>query len=132
MALVEAGGAEEARRLLGPWEEQPAIIRDYLWISLTVLRAWLWLALDEGGCATDGALGDLRRQLEPYADRYAAGGMSALFLGSVAHTLARLAAADGDPAAALAHARAALEQHRAAGLAPWIARTEEVLAGLPG
>jgi hypothetical protein len=57
--------------------------------------------------------------------------MSALFLGSVAHTLARLAAADGDPAAARDHARAALERHRAAGLAPWVARTQDVLARLP-
>ena len=45
LALVEAGRAEEARRLLGPWAEQPPVIRDYLWISLTALRAWLWLAL---------------------------------------------------------------------------------------
>lgn len=131
LALVDAGRAAEARRLLGPWAEQPPIIRDYLWISLTALRAWLWLELDERGCATDGAIGDLRRQLAPYADRFASGGMSALFLGSVAHTLARLAAADGDPAAARNHAQAALERHRAAGLDPWVARTEDVLARLP-
>ena len=45
LALVEAGRADEARRLLGAWAEQPPVIRDYLWISLTALRAWLWLAL---------------------------------------------------------------------------------------
>ncbi len=114
MALVEAGRAEEARRLLGPWAEQPAVIRDYLWISLTVLRAWLWLELRDRGCATDDAIADLRRQLAPYADRLAAGGMSAIFLGSVAHALARLAAADDDPVAARAYAQDALDTHRSA------------------
>ncbi|WP_280790864.1 AAA family ATPase [Blastococcus sp. CT_GayMR19] len=131
MALVEAGRAEEARRMLGPWGEQPAVIRDYLWISLTVLRAWLWLEFADRGLATDDAVADLRRQLTPYADRLASGGLSALFLGSVSHTLARLAAADGDPVAARAHARTALDTHRSLGLEPWTARTEALLARLP-
>ncbi|MGK5115626.1 ATP-binding protein, partial [Geodermatophilus sp. CPCC 205506] len=131
LALVEAGRAGEARRLLGPWAEQPPIIRDYLWTSLTALRAHLWLALRDHGCPTDAAAGDLRRQLAPYADRVAAGGMSALFHGSVAHTLARLAAAEGDVGAARRYGEAALETHRTLGLHPWTARTAAVLAALP-
>ncbi len=132
LALLEAGRPDEARLLLGPWPEQPALIRDYLWLSLTVLRAWVWLELADRGCPTGEAIPDLRRQLTPYADRYAVGGMSALFFGSVAHTLARLAAADGDPAAARTHARSALAGHRDRGLEPWTARTEELLRRLPG
>jgi hypothetical protein len=131
LALVEAGRAEEARRLLGPWSEQPPLFRDYLWISLTALRAWLWLALRSNGCATDEAIAQLRRQLTPYADRLASGGLSAFFLGSVEHTLALLAEADGDPVAARTHARTALEKHRSLRLEPWTARTEELLARLP-
>ena len=130
LALVEAGRPDEARRLLGPWSEQPPVIRDYLFISLTALRAWLWLELHDRGCATDGAIGDLRRELTPYADRFAAGGLSAFFLGSVHHTLARLADVDGDPVAAEAHAQAALDVHRRLGLAPWTARTEGLLSRL--
>jgi hypothetical protein len=131
LALVEAGRAEEARRLLGPWSEQPPVFRDYLWISLTALRAWLWLALRSSGCATDEAVPDLRRQLAPYADRLASGGLSAFFLGSVEHTLGLLAEADGDPVAARAHAVSARAKHRALGLEPWTARAEELLARLP-
>ena len=130
MALVEAGRAEEARLLLGPWNEQPAVIRDYLWISLTVLRAWLWLGFADRGLDTGDAIADLRRQLTAYADRLASGGLSALFLGSVSHTLALLAAADGDLVAARAYARAALDTHRSLGLQPWTTRTEELLARL--
>jgi hypothetical protein len=131
LALVETGRVEEARRLLGPYAEQPPILRDYLWTSLTVLRAWLWLELRERGCDTGGAVADLRAQLTPYADRLAVGGMSGYFLGSVAHTLALLAAADGDTGAARSHALAALAVHRELGLAPLTARTEQLLARLP-
>jgi tetratricopeptide (TPR) repeat protein len=130
LALVEAGRADEARRLLGAWAEQPPVIRDYLFISLTALRAWLWLELHDRGCPTDDAVVDLRRQLTPYADRIAAGGLSAFFLGSVEHTLARLSDADGDPVAARAHAEAALSTHRRVGLEPWATRTEELLKRL--
>ncbi len=130
LALIETGRAAEARRLLGAWPEQPPINPDYLWTSLTVLRAWVWLALHEQGLAGAEVVTDLRRRLEPYADRFAVGGMSAFFFGSVAHTLARLAAAEGDLDAARRHAESAVARHRAAGLDRWTARTAELLAGL--
>lgn len=130
LALVESGRAAEARLLLGAWPEQLPVNPDYLWMSLTVLRAWVWLELHEAGLAGDDVLADLRGQLEPYADLFAVGGMSALFLGSVAHTLARLAAAQGDLAAARRHAESAVHRHRAAGLDRWAERTAELLAGL--
>lgn len=130
LALVESGRAAQARLLLGAWPEQPDINPDYLWTSLTVLRAWVWLGLHEQGLAGPEVVSDLRRQLEPYADRYAVGGMSAFFFGSVEHTLARLAAAAGDVVAARRHAESAVHRHRAAGLDRWAQRSVELLAQL--
>ncbi|MGY1741661.1 MULTISPECIES: BTAD domain-containing putative transcriptional regulator [unclassified Blastococcus] len=132
LALIAAGRAAEARVLLGAWTEQPPINRDYLWLSLTVLRAWVWLELHAAGLAGDEAVDDLRRALEPYADRWAVGGLSALFAGSVGHTLARLAAAGGDLDAARRHAESAVSRHRAAGLDRWAERTAELLAAYSG
>ncbi|MGY1773280.1 BTAD domain-containing putative transcriptional regulator [Blastococcus sp. SYSU D00813] len=130
LALIAAGRATEARLLLGAWAEQPPINPDYLWLSLTTLRAWVWLDLHEAGLAGDDVVADLRSRLEPYADLFAVGGMSALFLGSVAHTLARLAAAQGDRAAARRYAESAVHRHGAAGLVRWAQRSAELLAGL--
>ena len=132
LSLVEAGRATEARLLLGAWPEQPPIHADYLWVSLTVLRAWVWLALHEQGLAGGDAIADLRRQLEPYADLFAVGGMSALFLGNVGHTLARLAAAEGDLDAARRYAGSAVHRHRASGLDRWAERTAELWRGWSG
>ena len=125
LALVADGRADEARDLLGPWGEQPPLLEDYLWTTLTVLRAWLWLELDD-----PEAVAQLRRQLTPYAEHLAAGSMSSSFLGSVAHTLGRLALADRDLAAARAHLGDALGVHQALGLDAWAGRTREVLAEL--
>ena len=130
LALIETDRAAEARLLLGAWPEQPPINPDYLWTSLTVLRAWVWLALHEQGLAGPEVVADLRRRLEPYADRYAVGGMSAFFLGSIAHTLARLAAAEGDLEAARRYAESAVARHRASGLDRWTERSAELLARL--
>ncbi|MGY1618755.1 BTAD domain-containing putative transcriptional regulator [Geodermatophilus sp. SYSU D00691] len=125
LALLATGRDDEVRRLLGPWAEQPPILDDYLWTSLTVLRARVWLALGDGD-----AVRDLRRALTPFADVFAVGGMSALFSGSVAHTLAELAAAEGDLAAAREFGELALRRHRDAGLPEWADRTEKLLARL--
>jgi hypothetical protein len=132
LALIETGRAVEARVLLGAWPEQPPVDPDYLWTSLTVLRAHVWLALHEQCLAGEDAIADLRRQLEPYADLYAIGGLSALFLGAVGHTLARLAAAQDDLTAARRYAESAVHRHRASGLDRWAQRTAELLSDLSG
>ena len=61
--MVGAGRIEEVRRLVGGWAEQPALLRDYLWTSMAVVRAQLWLQLGD-----QRALSDLRAALAPYTD----------------------------------------------------------------
>ncbi len=126
LSLVELGRHGEARELLGAWSEQPPLLEDYLWLTLTVLRAWLWSELGDRD-----AVEELRRSLEPYAAQVAAGSMSSSFLGSVSHTLGRLARTAGDVDAARDHLDVALRTHEALGLEPWVRLTREELARLP-
>ena len=56
--------------------------------------------------------------------------MSALFSGSVAHTLGRLALHQGDLPAARRHLEQARATHDRMGLPTWVARTDAVLAEL--
>jgi hypothetical protein len=124
-ALVGAGRQAEARLLLGQWADQPPILPDYLWTTMTVLRAQLWLELGDAD-----AVADLRRDLEPCADLVAAGAMSSLFAGSVAHTLGRLALQQGDLPASRRYLELARDVHARMGLPGWVARTDAVLADL--
>ena len=61
------------------------------------------------------------------SDRIAVGGMGAFFLGSVHHTLGRLALAAADRPAAGRHLRAALDIHRRLGFRPLAASTAAIL-----
>lgn len=122
LSLVARGRPEDARALLGEWRDQPRVVRDYMWTSATVLRAWVWAGLGD-----DEAVADLRAALTPFADRLATGGMSAYLFGSVRHTLAVLAEAAGDLDTAHAEAARALEVHESLGFGPWAARTRELL-----
>lgn len=123
LALVHADRAEEARRILGAWTDQPPLPWDYLWLGFVVVRAQVWCALGD-----EEAIGDLRDQLAPYADRFAVGSLAVTFLGSVELTLGELAAAAGDHAAAREHLARARAAHQAAGLSLWVDRTDAVLA----
>jgi tetratricopeptide (TPR) repeat protein len=122
LALLQAGRPEEARALLGPWHEQPELIWDYLWLSGAVLRALVWSELGDAE-----AVADLRRTLEPFAERVADGAMAACFLGSVRHALAALAVAAGDAQDAVHRARQARDLHRRLGWVPWERMSQELL-----
>ena len=125
LALVEAGNSDAARVAVGAWSEQPPLLWDYLWTGFTAIRARLWIALEN-----PDAVADLRAQLEPYADRLVVGGMSAMFLGSVHHTLGELALAAGDRNAAMRHFEAAVATHRRLGFAPMVSISKAALAGV--
>jgi hypothetical protein len=126
LLLAQAGRTAEARTLTGAWREQPEPPWDYLWITGAVLRALLWAELGDAG-----AVADLRRHLEPYADRIADGAMAAGFAGSVRHALAVLALAAGEPEAARTLAQEARDLHRRLGWAPWERLTQELLDRIP-
>jgi hypothetical protein len=126
LLLVRAGRAAEARTLLGAWREQPELTWDYLWDTGAVLRALLWAELGDGE-----AIAELRRVLEPFADRIADGAMAAGFLGSVPHALAVLALAAGDLDAARARGQEARDLHRRLGWTPWELLSQELLDRIP-
>ncbi|HEX6888260.1 MAG TPA: BTAD domain-containing putative transcriptional regulator [Candidatus Nanopelagicales bacterium] len=128
LSLVEAGRLDDARRALGAWRDQPPLPWDYLWLGFTVLRAQLWARLDDAE-----AVRDLRAALAPYESRVGAGALAVAFHGAVAMTLGQLAAAAGDEAAAREHLTRARQVHESLGLAPWVRRTDGLLAALgPG
>ncbi|TQM01727.1 AfsR/SARP family transcriptional regulator [Pseudonocardia kunmingensis] len=122
LALISGSREDEARELLGDWPEQPPLLWDYFWISLTAIRAQVWLAFGD-----PQAVADLRRRLTPYARRLAVAGMAGGFLGSISHTVGRLALADGDRDAAAHYLQLALDTHRGLGFPRLAALTEEVL-----
>jgi hypothetical protein len=123
LLLATTGRQDAARLLLGAWSDQPPVVPDYLFLTMTVMRAWLWLEL-----ADPDAVAALRADLEPHAHLVAAGGMSSIFLGSVAHTVGRLALQQGDVDAARRHLQAARQAHERMGLPGWVERTDALLA----
>jgi tetratricopeptide (TPR) repeat protein len=124
LAMVRAGRLEDLRLLLGPWSEQPPLLRDYLWLFLTALRAEVWAALrDLEACR------ELEAELAPYADRLAIS-VPVGFRGNVRLTLGRLAALRGDRAAAEELLTAARRVHEELGLADWVRITDADLAAL--
>ena len=126
LALARDGRAAQARQWLGPWTEQPPLVRDYLWLTMTVVRSWVWTALEDRA-----AMADLRRQLLPYRDRLGAGGGSVAFVGGVSHWLGVLDAALGDTASARAHLEAARAAHERHGLSFWAGLSDRAIARLP-
>lgn len=125
LSLVRSGDAAGARHWLGAYAEQPTLPRDYLWITTTTLRAWVWLALGDRA-----AVGDLRAQLEVHADRLVYGAGTIVFLGSLHHWVGELAAAEGDTDAARRHLGAALATHEALELPFWTGLTRVALERL--
>ena len=125
LALVEGGRVDEARSLLGPWREQPAVPWDYLWVGFTALRAHLWSRLGD-----PVAVRELRDTLVPYADRLATGSVAVAFHGSVELALGELAAAAGDREAAALHLGRARRVHEALDLPVWVRLTDELAARL--
>lgn len=128
LSLVEAGREGEARALLGPWSEQPAVPWDYLWVIFTVVRARLWSRLGD-----PDAVAALRLDLAPYADRLATGSVAVAFLGSVRLALAELAVAAGEREVAAEHLARARRVHADLGLDLWVRLTDELgeRLGLP-
>jgi DNA-binding SARP family transcriptional activator len=127
LALLRAGQPDRARAALGAWPEQPALTWDYLWLSGAVLRGLVWSELGD-----PDAVAELRRALEPFADRVADGAMAACFLGSVRHALAALALAAGDLPAARREATAARDLHARLGWAPWERLSQQLLERAKG
>ncbi|MFC7489898.1 MULTISPECIES: BTAD domain-containing putative transcriptional regulator [unclassified Knoellia] len=123
LALVRAGRVDEARERAGRWGEQPALSRDYMWISAATTRAWLWLALGDAA-----AVHELRTDLEPYAGRLASFGVTGVFEGVVDDVLGRLVHLDGDPLAGRAYLEAAHAAYERFGFGVWARRVEEALA----
>ena len=124
LSLARAGRHDELRVLLGEWREQPQLLRDYLWVLLTAVRAEVWSGLGDRAAARD-----LGEQLAPYADRLAFSAPVG-FRGSVQQPLGLLAAATGDVATAREHLLAARARHEQLGLAHWVKRTDVVLSRL--
>lgn len=124
LALARAGRLDELRTLLGSWGEQPELLRDYLWLYLTPLRAEVWALLGDRDAARD-----LQDALAPYADRLAIA-VPVGFHGSMRLTLGRLAAVLGDTDAARTHLLEARRVHEDLDLAAWVARTDAELARL--
>lgn len=122
LAMARTGRLDELRTLLGSWGEQPELVRDYLWLFLTPLRAEVWTILGDRDAARD-----LHDALAPYADRLAIA-VPVGFHGSVRLTLGRLAAVLGDSDAAREHLLEARRVHDELGLPAWVARTEAELA----
>jgi hypothetical protein len=125
LALVRGGDPAGARLAIGGWAQQSPLPRDYLWVTATVMRAWLWMGLED-----EAAVKQLRADLTPYADRLAAGSGTIAFLGSVELTLGELARADGDLEAARAHLDRAVARHTELGLPFWVERAEQRRAAL--
>jgi hypothetical protein len=119
LALIQAGRADEARRMLGAWTEQPPLPWTYLWSTFVVFRAYIWIALGDRD-----AVRELRAQLTPYAGRLA-GTMPVAGLGSTDLVLGELAAADGDPVAAREYLDRARRTCAGLGLPLWQARAEQ-------
>lgn len=122
LLLAEAGELEVVRRRVGAWREQPPLSWDYMWTSVATFRAQLWLRLGDRT-----AIGDLRRQLEPYAVRLANFGVTAFFSGTVGHTVGELALAEGDDEAGRAHLASARATYARLGLDEWVARVDAKL-----
>jgi DNA-binding SARP family transcriptional activator len=119
LALIQADRADEARRMLGAWTEQPPLPWTYLWSTFIVFRSYTWIALGDRD-----AVRELRAQLTPYAGRLA-GTLPVAGLGSTDLVLGELAAADGDPVAAREHLDRARRICAGLGLPLWLARTEQ-------
>jgi DNA-binding SARP family transcriptional activator len=122
LSVVATGRIDEVRGMIGPWSEQPPLLRDYMWTSLATARAQLWLQLGD-----PQALADLRRTLEPYADRFASFRLTALFGGQVSHTVGQLALVLGDEPAGRAHVEAARRAYVELGLHEWVQRADHTL-----
>jgi ATP/maltotriose-dependent transcriptional regulator MalT len=100
--LAVAGRLDEARQLLGPWERQPRVPQTFVRTCWLAVRAETWARLgDPRACA------ELYAQVLPYADRMAISGLTTL-MWPMSRSLALLARALGDTAAALRHAEHAL------------------------
>ncbi len=122
LSVADSGRLDEVRKLVGGWSEQPPLLRDYMWTSLATARAQLWLQLGDRR-----ALADLRRLLEPYADRFATFGLTAFFGGQIAHTVGQLALALGDEAAGRAHVDFARRAYAERDLHEWVGRADRTL-----
>lgn len=122
LSIVDAGRIDEVRGIIGAWSEQPPLLQDYMWTSFATARAQLWLQLGD-----QRALADLRRTLEPYADRFATFGLTAFFGGQIAHTVGQLALVLGDEAAGRAHVDAARRTYTELGMHEWVQRADHTL-----
>jgi hypothetical protein len=107
--LAVSGRLDEARQVIGPWEEQPPLPRTFVRTYWLVLRIEIWARLgDRRACAA------LYEQALPYADRMAMSGLS-LLMWPVSRSLALLARVLGDDEAARRHAGHAMNVAREMG-----------------
>lgn len=122
LSLAGSGRTDEVRKIVGGWTEQPPLLRDYMWTSTATVRAQLWLQLDDRR-----ALADLRTTLEPYAERFANFGLTAFFVGQIAHTVGQLALVLGDETDGRAHVGRARTAYAERGLDEWVRRADQTL-----
>jgi AAA ATPase domain len=107
--------------------EPDDVPRDWMWVRSAVILAEL-----NAASGSEEACRRWYEALEPYQDRTAVAGGSVLFVGAVAHYLGLLAAATGRPGLARRHLEAAAAVHERLGARPWLLRSRQELARLPG
>lgn len=158
--LMEQGRAEEARRLLDRFVDDPeGGPNAEAWLALPLARmgrtaearalldrlagtgfelvrdgAWLEVIASVAEACAEVDHADAARQLlpllEPYADRFATGGMGAICLGSMARFVGRVAHCAGRLDHADRYFQRALAAHRRAGAVLFIAHTQRQHAAL--
>ncbi|MFD3537618.1 BTAD domain-containing putative transcriptional regulator [Streptomyces sp. NPDC058664] len=123
LALLQAGHTSQARAVLGPWQEQPDLPEDFMWLAHMAIRAELWSALAPANLARD-----LSQLLAPYADRIAIGGTGVTLAGFTGHYIGILARAYGDLGTAVSQLGDAMQRNEEAGLWPFAAASARELA----
>lgn len=119
-ALAESGDLERAREVAA---RTPPLLRDYLYVLLTTMRA---LTLSAIGETTESA--QLYEALLPHADQIAGAATVGFVLGPVAQALGQIAALLGRPEDAQRHFEQAREVALRCGNTAWAERAERYLA----
>ncbi len=116
----ELGRTDEARGLLDDFASEgfENIPRDMNWLGTTLMLAMAATVLRDSESAPN-----LFARLKPYGDRYGLFGHGALFIGSVAVQLARLASILGEHELSEQYFESGHEMDRRASAHPWVARS---------
>lgn len=113
----------EVTRIVGDGLE--TIPRDIFWPSVMTLLAEAALELDDHDLCQE-----LFRRLEPFSDQIASSGTGLICIGPVAHTLGRLAAAQGNSDLAIGYLERAIQMGRKINAPPFVAWAQHALANV--